>query len=208
MTAESPQPAAADTPTPSAQSGATGQQAGNQQLRIALLVVVAAVVGVGLWLAFGHSSKNKKKQGGSPAVTTAIGPVALSERQLRDKNTIINQPMYWAGPKQGYHYEFWRLKSDRIFVRYLPQNVKAGAPGAHYLIVGTYPLPGAYGALKKLANGKGVSGPNGSLVWVRPGYPKSVYIVWPKVNYEVEVYNPNPSKALQIAKSTQIQTVG
>ena len=34
------------------QQGATQ---GNQQLRIGILVVVAALIGVGLWLAFGNS---------------------------------------------------------------------------------------------------------------------------------------------------------
>jgi hypothetical protein len=87
-------------------------------------------------------------------------------------------------------------------------KVKAGAPGKNYLIIGTYPLPHAYKSLKKLAKGKGVKGPNGSFIWQRTGAPNSVYVVWPKVPYEIEVYDPHPSKSASIAESGQVKTVG
>ncbi len=188
-----------------APQAANRQSMGSQQLRIVLLVVVVAAVGVGAWLAFGHSAKHKKK---SHNLTTAIGPVALSKSKLSAQALALGQPMYWAGPMKGFHYEFWRLKSDRIYVRYLPVKVKAGAPGKNYLIIGTYPLPHAYKSLKKLAKGKGVKGPNGSFIWQRTGAPNSVYVVWPKVPYEIEVYDPHPSKSASIAESGQVKTVG
>jgi hypothetical protein len=217
VTAESPQPAAAEpqqsapgtsTEGSAAQSGAKGQPMGNQQLRIAILVVVAALVGIGLWLAFGHNSKHKKKGGGTQNITTAIGPKTLSKRQLQALPVTLNQPIYWAGPQKGYHYEFWRLKSNRVYVRYLPSNVPAGANGAHYLIVSTYPFPHAYKALKKQANGRGEKGPNNSFIWALPGNPKHVYIAWPKVPYEIEVFDPKASKAAAYAANGDVTTVG
>ena len=95
MSAEIPQPAAAEAPQPSAQDGAKSKQGGNQGLRIGILVVIAALIGVGLWLAFGHSStKHKKRAIDTTPVTRAIGPVALTQIELRNKASIIGQPMY------------------------------------------------------------------------------------------------------------------
>jgi hypothetical protein len=207
VTAEGSQSAPV-SPEAAPSAPAKGQTTGNQQLRIAILVVVAALIGVGLWLAFGNSSnkhKNKNKQG---PLTTAIGPIALSKTQLLNKANILGQPVYWAGPKKGYHYEFWRLKNDEIFVRYLPQNVAAGAPGKGFLIIGTYPLQHAYKALRKQAHGRVEKGPNNSIVWPLPKDPHSVYIAWPGKSYEIEVYHPNASKAVKIASDGSVTTIG
>jgi hypothetical protein len=194
----------------SAQSApAKASTSGNQQLRIAILVVVAALVGVGLWLAFGNSSnKHHPKNKGKGAVTTAIGPVAFSKARLAKQPNIIDQPIYWAGPKKGYHYEFWRLKNDQVYVRYLPQNVKAGAPGKKYLIIGTYPFANAYHALKKQSHGRVTKGPNGSIIWTSSSDPHSVYIAWPGRRYQIEVYDPKASTAAAIAANGDVAPIG
>ncbi len=206
VTAEGTQSAPVN-PEGSQSAPVKGQTTGNQQLRIAILVVVAALIGVGLWLAFGNSSK-KHHHPQTKNFTTAIGPIALSKNQLQNKSNVLGQPIYWAGPKKGYHYEFWRLKNDEVFVRYLPTNVKAGAPGKKYLIIGTYPLSHAYKALKKQAHGRVEKGPRGSIVWPLPNDPHSVYIAWPGKSYEIEVYDPKASKAAKIAADGSVATVG
>jgi len=179
---------------------------GRQQLIIAGVVILAVVAGIALWLT--HSTKHKKHHPTGNNSFTAIGPKALNKVELSAEALAIGEPVYWAGPMPGFHYEFWRLKNDNIYVRYLPKGVKAGAPGKSYLIISRYPFPQAYKRLKKQAHNKGVTGPGGSFIWPRPGYPKSVYIAWPKVPYEIEVYDPHPSKAITVAESGQVKTVG
>jgi hypothetical protein len=199
VTAESPQGTTNAAP---AKSGSMG----SQQLRIGILVVVAAIVGVGLWLALSHNS-GKKKVKQHPR-TSAIGPLALSQTGLMAHTLAVGQPVYWAGPKRGVRYEFWRLTNDNIYIRYLPHGVRNGAPGKKYLIIGTYPFSNAYNALKKISKNRGVSGPRGSYIWARPNDPRSVLIAWPKVPYEVEVYDPSATKAATIAESGQVKPVG
>jgi hypothetical protein len=46
-------------------------------------------------------------------------------------------------------YELTRNSTAKVYVRYLPFGVKAGAPKGDYLIVATYPFPGAYEALQR-----------------------------------------------------------
>ena len=186
---------------------------GNQQFRIAILVVVAAVVGIGLWLAFGHHSKKATTPTTTTPTTasgptiTAVAPVKQNESQLVAR-AAVSKPFYWIGPKRGFHYEFQRLTNGNIYVRYLPKGVDAGGKPGKLLIIATYPFPNAYTRLKKGAGGRGVAGPHGSFVWVRTGDPKSVYVTWPHVPYEVEVYYPNPSKSATIAESGNVAPVG
>jgi hypothetical protein len=179
-------------------------------MRIAVLVVVvvAVVVGVVLGLVLGNAKHHPKPTNGcGNNCTSQIGPKAETKTQLSAQALTLGQPMYWAGPMRGYHYEFWRLTNDRIFVRYLPVGVKAGDPRTHFLIVGTYPFPNAYARLKELAKGRGVSA-HGAYVFVRPNDPRSVLIAWPHVDFEVEVYDPHPAKAAAVAQSGQVKTVG
>jgi hypothetical protein len=197
----------ADAPQPSAQDGAKGQPTGNQQLRIAILVVVAAIVGVGLWLALSHNSKHKPGNGGNN--TTAIGPKSLTRSQLSAESGKLGVPIYWIGPKKGYRYEFSRTKKGYLFVRYLPKGVGVGRREGHLLIVGTYPWSHPYAALKKVSHGRVVSGPNGSIIIpARPGDAKNVLVAWPHGRYEVEVYEPKPGKASAIAGSGNLTPIG
>jgi hypothetical protein len=195
----------AEAPQPDAQGGAKGQSSGNQQLRIAILVVVAALVGVGLWLAFGNSKSKPHHHN----VAIGIAPVSQSQRQLASRALAVGQPFYWMGPKKGYHYEFTRLaKNGNIYIRYLPKGVKAGGRPGQLTIIATYPMINAYGRLKKGAKGRVADGKNGSIVWVKTGDPKNVYIAWKRVPYEVEVYNPDARKAAKIAEDGSVTTVG
>jgi hypothetical protein len=207
VTAESSQPA----PQPAAPQSTGGQSSGNQSVRIAALVVLGLViVGVVLYLIFGHSSSKKHngKGGRSGIQTSAIGPWALTANRLKAEGLSIGQPVYWAGTRPAVRYEFWRTTNGRIFVRYLTKPNKAGAKGAKWLVVATYPWGQAYKALKKQAKGAGIKGPNGSIIWVRPTDPKSVLMAWPKVPYEVEIYDPRPAVALATARSGDVKTVG
>jgi len=115
---------------------------------------------------------------------------------------------YWAGPRDGYRYEFSRGHYPRVFVRYLPKGVPTGAGGAKYLIVATYPYARAFAVLTKQAEGRAVAGPGGSIVYVSPSDPRSVYMAFPEDDYEIEVYDPSPAVALATAMSGDIQPVG
>ena len=139
---------------------------------------------------------------------TAIAPIGFSAKNLSAESKFINTEFFWAGPEQGYTYEFTRNTMGDLFVRYLPPGVRVGAYGAHFFIVATYPFPGAYRALKKEANGKVVTGPGGSIIWVRPSDRRSVFIAFPGVDDQIEVYDPEPPVALATAKSGKIEPVG
>jgi len=141
-------------------------------------------------------------------VTTAIGPRAFSATQLRAEALALGEPVYWVGPATGNRYEFTRTSSGYVFVRYLPQGFRAGAPGAHFLVIATYPFPYAYKSLRHLAHERGVVGPGGSFIYPRPDDSRSVLMAFPRVPYEIEVYAPRSALALQVVESGLVRPVG
>ncbi len=146
----------------------------------------------------------------SVKVAVPTGPFIVSLAELKNASKLLRRPVYWAGMRKGFRLEFWHVQSGNNYVRYLPPGVKAGSTSTKYLIVGTYRYHGAYKALQKYAKSakaKLVSGPNGSIYLALPNDPKSVYIAWPKVDYEVEVYDPNPKVSRAIAATGGVQPV-
>src|ERR1044072_9011590 len=98
-------------------------------------------------------------------------------------------------------YELRRTTGNDIFIRYLPPRVAAGAKGAGDLTVATYPFNDALGALQKVSNGKGIPIAGGGLALVDESYPNSVHLAYPGVDYQVEVYDPSPAHAREVATS-------
>lgn len=178
---------------------------GSQQVRIAILVVVAAIVGLALWLTLFHNGK-KHHHNGSAGKVHVLFDKALTQSELASKAS--QHHTFWIGPKRGLHYEFERLSNHHIYVRYLPKSVKAGKKEGKYLIVATYPFPGAYAALKKNAKHRGVTAHGALIIPARIGDKKSVLIAWPNVPFQVEVFDPLPGRAATIAESGKVKRIG
>ena len=197
--------ASAESPTESSKGGA-----GLRQPRVRLSAVVALAVAAGLiaWAATnrGGNSPSTANPTAGPR-TKGTGPVALSPRGLRTLSRALGQPIYWAGQESGYTYEVTQVSKGKIFVRYLPQGVKVGAKGASYLIVATYSFPKAFNALKAVSKGHEIAIPGNGIAAVDQGYPKSVHLAFPRVNYQVEVYDPSPARARNVATSGDVRPV-
>jgi hypothetical protein len=148
---------------------------------------------------------------------TALGPAgasgtpaAISLAGLRSLAHSLGHPIYWVGPKKGYTYELTRAPSGQIYLRYLPRGVKVGARGS-YLIVATYPFPGAFGALQGLANQKdevALTLPGGGLALINKGNPNSIHLAYPGSDYQVEVFDPSSRTVRQLVASGRVSAVG
>jgi hypothetical protein len=169
------------------------------------VVALGAAAGIIAWLVIGNGSSKQGTSG--PVVAKPIAPVALSASGLRTLAGAVGQPIYWAGPKAGYLYELTRTSTGNVFIRYLPRGVKAGASGAKYLVVATYPYAGALAALQAVANGQGIKLSGGGIALVDANHPTSVHVAYPGVAYQVEVYDPSPSIARSVAVSSALRPV-
>jgi hypothetical protein len=175
--------------------------------RVGLGAVIALALAGGVVLAWVIVGPNSSSTTRGP-VAVPIQPVALSASALGTLARTVDQPIYWAGPRRHYLYELKRTADRKVYIRYLPPGVDAGARGSEYLIIATYPFPGAFAALKKVADGRGIQLPAGGLALVDEKHPTSVHLAFPNVDYQVEVYDPSQARARAVASSGQIRPAG
>lgn len=171
---------------------------------IVLGLAVAISGAVVIWLLLRHDGV------GTTLPAPGSGPALVTRAQLEHLPKVVDQPVYWAGPKSGYSYELTRTSSGRIFVRYLPSGVAAGDPRPNFLVVGTYLRPGSFADLKRAANRPGsgfVKLPHSGLMVFASDKPKSVYLGYPGGNYQVEVFSPSSGTARGLVLNGTIMPV-
>jgi hypothetical protein len=186
-----------------------------RQPRIRLRAVIAFAVAAGLiaWAIIGNGDNNSSPAAGQSTTPQSLprvkglGPVALSPSAISKLSNTWKEPIYWAGLKHRYTYEVTRTSSGKVFVRYLPAGVRVGAKGGNYLIVATYPFPNAFNGLKAVSHGRAIAIQGNGIALVDQTYPKSVHVAFSGINYQVEVYDPNPPRARKVATSGDIQPV-
>lgn len=178
----------------------------NARLAIVGAGLVAVVLIIVLLLSGDDDSdKSSEPQG------DAGGARIVSSDVLQDVAADQETPVYWAGEQQGTELELSQPSEDRTYVRYLTAGADAGDRRADFLTVSTYVQPNAVAALQR--QGKepgGVVGlaPGNATVYFNRSNPESVYLAYPGVPVQIEVYDPSPKRALQMVNSGQIVAVG
>jgi hypothetical protein len=182
-----------------------------QDKKRVVLAAVAAVVGIVLlsWLLL--------RDGGDPGP-----PHPLAEQQSGGKTLEVvgasdllralagvGYPVYWAGLRADVEYEVTRFEDGRTFIRYLPEGEEPGTKHP-YLTIGSYARPNAVSSVKALGNDGGLALrlPGGGVGFAEGVKATSVYLAFPGVGTQIEVYDPQPGQALQLVRSSVISPVG
>jgi len=183
----------------------TPKPAGGTQgkVRVGLALALAALVIVGLvvWLTHddGHSEKS------------ASGAEVVSADSLQTAAAERDTPVYWAGERPGTELELSQEGGDRIYVRYLTDGADAGDRRPDFLTVGTYGQSNPVATLRRQSRKDGAvlgRAPGNATFYFNRADPGSVYLAYPGVPVEIEVYDPNFKRALQLVNSGQIVAVG
>jgi hypothetical protein len=185
-----------------------GPWARRPNVRIGAVLAVAVAAAVVVWLVVIRDDSNGSST--ESAQVTAIRPVAASPDRLRELSVEAGRPVYWLGARDNRSYELTRTPQDRIFVRYLPKGVAAGAREAKYTLVGTYPVDNAYGVLKELAKAGGESSftaPKGGLAVYSTEHPTNIYLAYPGSDVQIEVYASSAEHARELITSGQVVPV-
>ncbi len=167
------------------------------------MIAVAAVIGFLVWVLVIREDEE-------PAPVSGSQPVTLSEDELVQVAEDVGHPVYWIGPQEGAELEVTQLKDGRVYVRYLEKGAEAGDPRPQFFTVGSYPLDDPYQALKDVSEQVGAiveSTPDDELVVTNENTPNSVYIASKDSEVQVEVYDPDPDRALEIATSGAVRPV-
>lgn len=179
----------------------------NRQVQVGLLVLLAIGIGVAAWAWAG-----KDGDSAAPATTTAtpsveqVGPLRLSEQGLKTITAEIPQPIYWMGSKPDTMYELTRLTDGKVYVRYLPKGVNVNERQGELTIVATYAFDDAFEALTA-TDGEHLDVPGGGVALVAPENARSIHVAFPGVDYQVEIYDPSPGRAQEIALSGDVGPV-
>jgi hypothetical protein len=167
--------------------------------------VIAVSIGLIIWLVVRDNGTASHTQ-----TNAGSRPVATTQRKLAKLAATVRHPIFWLGPKRGFTYELTRTADGKIYVRYLPPGVKVGTDKS-YLTVATYPFAGAYSTIKaaQAANGA-VSArlARGGVGVLDNAYPESVHAAYPNVNYQIEVYDPMPARAMRFVSAGQLTNLG
>jgi hypothetical protein len=173
-------------------------------IRLAALVLFLAIAALVVWFVFLRSSDE------SGIAQPGGGPVGASEADLAGLSVRLGQPIYWAGKRSGTELEATVTTNEYVYVRYLTPGAQVGSSSPQFLTVATYPAADALGNLRSYANHGGatithVAG--GGIAVPVPGSPTSVYLASRHSDYQVEVYDPNEGKALDLIRSRTIVPV-
>ena len=135
------------------------------------------------------------RMSGAKALPSAARPCA--ETGLRAR----------AGTKAKSTNELTQTSDGRIYIRYLPAGVQVGDQRPDYLTVGTYPQADAMATLEKTAaktHAETIELSSGGLASIDKTKPTSVYVAYPGVDLQIEVYDPSPSRARQLVTTGRI----
>src|SRR5262249_54546404 len=136
-------------------------------------------------------------------------PVVLSSSGLQTVATTLHAPMFWAGTKPSSEYELTQTSDGKFFIRYVPSGTAAGAAGS-YMTIGTYPLANAYKVARAAASAPTavrVAAPGNAIAFYGKNKPTSVYVTYPGLDDQIEVYAPSPVTARRIVARGAIASV-
>jgi|TARA_B110000259_G_scaffold1181_1_gene1415 hypothetical protein len=175
------------------------------------LVAIAAVVGLGIGV--GGATLLNQSQGNSPTVSGQLsGRVALTENELLAIVSENNLVAYWSGSEAGALYSLVANTSGQVFVRYLSDGLGLEDTSANYRVVATYPQADAFAitqAAGNQANAISFVNPDGAQVFFSKDFPSNIYMAYPDLAYEIEIYDPGSGVALNLATTSMaIRRVG
>jgi hypothetical protein len=194
-----------------------GRSTRQAPIRIGAVVALAVAIAFVVWLVVrgnDNSSTTSKTTTPTRSKTTPKKAretiKAASPQSLRALARAAGHPIFWAGPQTNVKYELTQVTDGRIYIRYLPKGVPIGDRRAAYLIVATYPVPNAYKAVRTAAKESGAvtfRTKRGGLAVYNRSAATNVYYAFPGSKYQVEVFDPNPSRARQLVRSGTIRPI-
>jgi hypothetical protein len=202
---------ASDTTAP-ATGRAVRHRRGRATTALVVALIVFAAVGALVWFfsSSGLATQPITSAAPSNASVQGVAPRIVSTGTLRQLARANGRPLYWAGAHPGTRVEYTRKTDGTTFVRYLTGTAKAGDPSAGYVVVATYSQPDAYARVSAIASRTKLPEARlagGGIAITRPGRPQNIYLVYPKLPYQIEVYAPTAERARRLVFAGAIEPV-
>ena len=174
----------------------------SQNSKTVLLMLVAFIVGS--LFTYGITKNTTPAPVASTSTFTDViaGKVALTENELIDAVKKLGVDVYWAGPVDGAKYTLSAPAEGQVYLRYLPNGDGLTDTKPNYVVIATYTTADAFTATQAAGNqSNGVTFINnqGAAVYYNKDVPTNVYVAYPNLSYQIEVFSPIAATALDIA---------
>ena len=173
-----------------------------QSTKTAALMVAAFLAGSVLTYAFTANSEPTLEVSTSTFAEVSTGKVPLTEKELISAVQQLGVDVYWAGPVEGAKYTLSAPAEGQVYVRYLPKGEGLTDTKPNYVVIATYATPDAFTSTQAAGNQtNGVTFINtqGAAVFYSKDAPTNVYVAYPDIDFQVEVFSPIAQTALDIA---------
>ena len=170
--------------------------------KTALLMIAAFIAGSTLTFAFTSNSQPAIEASTSTFAEISTGKVSLTEKELISAVKQLGVDVYWAGPVDGAKYTISAPAEGQVYVRYLPNGEGLTDTKANYVVIATYATPDAFTATQAAGNqtnGVTFISTQGAAVFYSKDAPTNVYVAYPNIDIQVEVFSPIAQTALDIA---------
>ena len=175
-------------------------------VRLGAVIALGIAAGLGVWLATRDTGSSHPSS--TPAGPTGKHVVPISYSGLQTLVAALHRPIYWAGQEPRKTYELTQAPNGSVFVRYLNPDEPIGTKKTA-LTIGTYSVPGAFNIIQTNAGRKGsVRVPaHGAVAFYSKSAPTNIYLAFPGVDYQVEVFDPSAGRARELVSSGKIVAV-
>lgn len=173
-------------------------------LKVSLLIVMSALISSGITYAVTSNNSAATSVTGTFIEVTA-GKVALTEGELIAAVKQLGVDVYWAGPVSGAKYTLAVPADGQAYVRYLPNGQGIEDTKPNYVVIATYSTIDAFTSTQAAGNtSNGVTFINaeGAAVYYSKDTPTNVYVAYPNLDYQIEIFDPIATTALDIASKT------
>jgi hypothetical protein len=173
-----------------------------QSTKTALLMVAAFLFGSVLTYTFTANSEPTVEVSASTFAEVTTGKVPLTEKELISAVKQLGVDVYWAGPVEGAKYTLSAPAEGQVYVRYLPNGEGLTDTKPNYVVIATYATPDAFTATQAAGNqtnGVTFISSQGAAVFYSKDAPTNVYVAYPNIDIQIEVFSPIAQTALDIA---------
>jgi hypothetical protein len=135
------------------------------------------------------------------------GYYAMNEQELLDIVKFQKLDVYWTGPLVGARYVLDSSEIDRITIRYLLSGDSIDDIDSGKRVISTYRISDGYDVVAKASKVEGTSGLStkaGNRILFYEKYPNNIYLVIKGKDLEIEIYDKEPGRALQLATTDGI----
>lgn len=164
--------------------------------RTILILLTSLLTSLVIFTFFNNSSNSQVE------LEKISGKVALTEAELIELASNINQPIYWLGPAENSTYTLTIAENEQAYIKYLPEGVLPSDSETPLRIIATYLRENAFSVTQTAANNPGavgLSNSSGAAIYYNSATPSNVYLAFPGQNFQIEIFDPVPGAALELA---------